>query len=206
MKKIKLVLNSVNDFYEIGELAMHLHQQNLPEGSLVAIHASGNLLEAYKNTANLFVNGNREEAIHSFSEIKKDFKNLLSNVKGENRQQLTDLLVETDWLLHGDFQRNVGYYEAQIPANAELAASFTIAILWQQQFPSVKWLDSRDIIKSTEHFPIANLLQDTSINAFDAIKKELSNSITVTQAVIASTMDTENTFLAHTPWKKIIKG
>lgn len=204
MKKTEAKEIKIKDYNQLKEPADQIIQPLFQEGLIIYSLEEGEIQKDYKNLINLFLRKNSNEALELFGYIKNQFKNYLEEIEKDKLQELTDLFMETEWLIHDLPQRNPEYYTAQIMANAELVFSYSMYLLLNNKNINAEWFDARDIIKATEEFPVGKLIANPDFSAIENLKASQSEKIIITQGRIASTMDNENTLLIENPWKTIL--
>lgn len=190
----------IENYHQLQGLANEIPSSAENYSLLLCVLGEGEVKNDYREVCEQYIQGNTETAATVFEKIKSSFKHHLPPISKERELEITDLFLETEWLLHDQPQRKPEYYKAQIMANAELAFSFILyLVVKEKQFP-VTWLDARDVIRASDDFPFGNPDMESNITFIEELLSR-ENKCIITQGRIAATEENENVLLTENPWK-----
>ena len=201
MKVYKFGGASVNSIERIQNLAAILRSEN--EKILVVISAMGKTTNALEKVAEAFFNGQNEEALHLFEQIKKDHLNTLKKlvVIGWKKatEQLSSFFTEVEWLLHDNAVRDYSYYYDQIVCIGELLSTSLLSSFLTEEKITNRWLDVRDIFRTDDTFQDAMIdWKFTQQRVNDLVLPAFENTnLVITQGFIGATDENESTTLGR---------
>ncbi|MBS1601282.1 MAG: aspartate kinase, partial [Bacteroidetes bacterium] len=202
MKTFKFGGASVNSVDRIQQLVSILHVFR-GEKLLIVISAMGKTTNALEKVAEAFYNGNKEEALTLFKQIKDAHlttaKYLLVRNYLAAETQLKDFFTEVEWLLHDRPVRDYDYYYDQIVCIGELLSTSIISAYLAESGIDNQWIDVRDIIRTDANFRDATIdWSYTRQKVNDEVRPLFDETpIVLTQGFIGSTSDNESTTLGR---------
>ena len=192
-------VNSVDRIKNAGTILKHYPDEEL----VIIIYAMGKTTNALEKVVQAFYDGNKEEAIQLFEQVKQQHittaKYLLVTHWLACEKQLNDFFTEVDWLLHDKPAREYDYYYDQVVCVGELLSTAIISHYLNETGISNKWIDVRDIIRTDDNFRDANIDWEYTLSKVqNSIVAELKRSgILITQGFIGSTDENESTTLGR---------
>ena len=198
MKVFKFGGASINTIERIQNVAKII-QSFAGEKLLIIISAMGKTTNALEKVAEVFYEGNKDEALKLFHLIKEEHLDVLSQLNPSAKNILNDLFTEVEWLLHDNPVRDYDYYYDQIVCCGELLS--TAIVNNYLNFINIEniWIDVRDIIRTDDNFRDATI--DWSFTeqkvAEDIKPLFVSNNIIITQGFIGATDENESTTLGR---------
>jgi aspartate kinase len=205
MKVFKFGGASVNSVERIKNLSDIL--KNFPgQKILVIVSAMGKTTNALEKVVDAFYEGEKEEALKLFENIKKEHSNTAENLKNKNsdspftiHHSLSDFFTEAEWLLHDRPQREYDYYYDQIVCIGELLSTKIISNYLNETGIKNQWVDVRDIIRTDDNFRDANIDWDFTNSRVQSAVLPLfeKNNIIITQGFIGSTDENESSTLGR---------
>jgi aspartate kinase len=192
-------VDSIDRVRKIGDI-LHLFPN---EKILIVISAMGKTTNALEKVVEAFYNGNKEEALILFENIKQHHltsaKYLLVTHYNDTYRQLKDFFTEAEWLLHDNPVREFDYYYDQLVCIGELLSTTIVSAYLNEIGLNNKWVDVRDIFRTDDNFRDANIDWDFTqqkINE-DIVPLLNSTSLVMTQGFIGSTDENESTTLGR---------
>ncbi len=177
------------------------------EKILVVISAMGKTTNALEKVADTFYQGEKEQALKLFEEIKlvhislakQLFVHQTNSTHTNSNDQLTDFFTEVEWLLYDKPVRNYDYYYDQIICAGELLSSLIVSTFLNKENIQNTWVDVRDILRTDDNFRDANVDIDFTQSKIDEVIMPFFNdtNIVVTQGFIGSTDENESTTLGR---------
>ncbi|RPD46676.1 aspartate kinase [Paracnuella aquatica] len=166
---------------------------------LVVISAMGKTTNALEAVVSAFYNGDKDEALRLFENIKRDHLQLCAELTPEPLPELSDFFTEVEWLLHDQPVRNFDYYYDQVVCIGELLSTLIIAHYLNCEGVGNTWVDVRDVMRTDNNF------RDAKIDwAFTGKKMETEilplfdvHNLVITQGFIGATDENESTTLGR---------
>ena len=198
MKVFKFGGASINTIERIQNVA-RIIQTFSGEKLLIIISAMGKTTNALEKVAAAFYEGNKEEALKLFQQIKEEHLVVLAQLNPTAKNILNDLFTEVEWLLHDNPVRDYDYYYDQIVCCGELLSTAIISNFLN--FTGIKntWIDVRDIIRTDDNF--RDSLIDWNFTkqkvAEDIMPIYAAGNVVITQGFIGATDENESTTLGR---------
>ncbi|WP_276504065.1 aspartate kinase [Terrimonas pollutisoli] len=192
-------VNSVDRIKSVGEILKQYSDEKL----LVVISAMGKTTNALEKVVQAFFEGNKEEALQLFEQVKQQHTTTANYLLVTNalacEQQLKDFFTEVEWMLHDKPVREYDYYYDQVVCVGELLSTAIVSHYLNETGVPNKWMDVRDIIRTDDNFRDANIdWEFTSNKVREFILPELNNpTIVLTQGFIGATDENESTTLGR---------
>jgi aspartate kinase len=173
------------------------------EKLLIIISAMGKTTNALEKVVDAFYNGQKDEALQLFEQVKQSHLNTLKYLISLNWQQaedqLKDFFTEVEWLLHDKPVREYDYYYDQIVCCGELLSTCLVSIYLNEAGVKNKWIDVRDIVRTDDNFRDAYIDWNYSKQK---VKVEIEPlfadfDIVITQGFIGATDENESTTLGR---------
>jgi len=157
----------------------------------------------YRDDANAFYEGKKEEALQLFEQVKQQHlstaKYLLVTNYLSSEEQLKDFFTEVEWLLHDKPVRDYDYYYDQVVSIGELLSTAIVSAYLNEAGVMNKWMDVRDIFRTDDDFRDANIdWEYTSSKVLSSVVTEFDRAnIVLTQGFIGATDENESTTLGR---------
>jgi len=181
--------------------------QNLPnilskykgEKLLIVVSAMGKTTNALERVVEAFFNGNKEQALQLFENIKNEHSLLAEQLLDTPLEQLVDFYTEVEWLLHDKPVRGFDYYYDQVVCVGELLSTSIVSHYLHSLGVQNQWVDVRDIVRTDNNFRDANIdWQYTRNKVKDTIEPLFQKfDLVLTQGFIGATDDNESTTLGR---------
>jgi aspartate kinase len=198
MKVFKFGGASVNSVERIHNVASII-KKYAGEKLLIVISAMGKTTNALEGVVNAFYNGNKEEALHLFEDIKGQHTELAIALNTDAASQLADFYTEVEWLLHDKPVRGFDYYYDQVVCIGELLSTAIISHFLNRQGIHNQWVDVRDIMRTDNTFRDARI--DWTVTGEKAASQLLpllnEHGLVITQGFIGATDENESTTLGR---------
>ena len=198
MKVFKFGGASINTIERIQNVTKII-QSFTGEKLLVIISAMGKTTNALEKVAEAFYEGNKEEALKLFQQIKEEHLIVLAKLNPSAKNILNDLFTEVEWLLHDNPVRDYDYYYDQIVCCGELLSTAIISNFLNSTGIKNTWIDVRDIIRTDDNF--RDSLIDWNFTkqkvAEDILPVYATGNIVITQGFIGATDENESTTLGR---------
>lgn len=202
MKVFKFGGASLNTVERIKAVADILGSEK--EGKLlVVVSAMGKTTNALEKVAEAFFNGEQQQALQLFEQVKNTHNDLVKYLLVKNWQEaeakLKDFYTEIEWLLHDKPVRDFDYYYDQVVSSGELMSSSILSAYLSEAGISNNWIDVRDVIRTDSTFRDALIdYKTTEENIEERIKPLLARSgMVITQGFIGATDQNESTTLGR---------
>jgi aspartate kinase len=202
MKVFKFGGASVNSVERIQSLAAILHSYS-QEKILVVISAMGKTTNALEKVVDAFCNGQQEEALRLFQQVKDTHLTTAKYLLVKNwlaaEAQLRDFFTEVEWLLHDKPLRDYDYYYDQVVCIGELLSTSIISAYLAESGIDNLWIDVRDIFRTDNNFRDASIdwvFTERKINQ-EVAPLFGSSNIVITQGFIGATAENESTTLGR---------
>ena len=198
MKVFKFGGASINTIERIQNVAKII-QSYAGEKILVIISAMGKTTNALEKIAEVFYEGNKEEALKLFHLIKEEHLSILGQLNPTAKNILNDLFTEVEWLLHDNPVRDYDYYYDQIVCCGELLSTAIISDYLNSNAIKNSWIDVRDIIRTDDNFRDAVIDWNFTKQKVAEDMQHLfeNNNIIITQGFIGATDENESTTLGR---------
>ncbi|HSB92859.1 MAG TPA: aspartate kinase [Flavitalea sp.] len=202
MKVFKFGGASVNSLERIKNVSNIIGSYK-DEKLVVVVSAIGKTTNALEKVADAFFEGNQENALQLFENIKRSHldtaKFLLVTEFNSTYDKLVNFFTEVEWLLHDKPVREYDYYYDQIVCVGELLSTAIVdAYLRENQIRS-QWVDIRDYFRTDNNFRDAGIDWETTNNRISEAFLPLigENQVVLTQGFIGATSENESTTLGR---------
>lgn len=201
MKVYKFGGASISSEERVSALVPILKESSKP--LLLIISAMGKTTNALEKVVESFCAGKQKEALLLFDKIKKQHdtlaKYLLVTTALACDAKLRDFYTEIEWLLHGNADREYGFYYDQVVCVGELLSTCIMSFYFREMGIDNNWIDVRDILRTDNNFRDAAVDWAFTTNKINTIVKPLltENNIVITQGFIGSTSENESTTLGR---------
>ncbi len=166
---------------------------------LIIISAMGKVTNALEKVAEEFYQGNKDNALALFNELKLEHIQVAEQLTGSSIPAFNDLFTEVEWLLHDKPVREYDYYYDQIVCMGELLSTVIVSHYFTHCGIANQWLDVRDIMRTDDNFRDAivdwNYTQDKVSS--EVLPLFNHTNIVITQGFIGSTDENESTTLGR---------
>lgn len=192
-------VNSVERIQNVGNIVNAYAEDKL----VIIISAMGKTTNALEKVAENFYQGNKEEALLLFNNIKQQHlttsKYLLVTHYNKCETQLKEVFTEAEWLLQDSPVRNYDYYYDQLVCTGELMSTIIISNYLSEAGIPNNWLDVRDVLRTDNTFRDAGINWEISARQVKEKTTALfeKQSIIVTQGFIGCTDENESTTLGR---------
>jgi len=188
-------INSIERIENVAKIIQSFKEDKL----LVIISAMGKTTNNLEKVAEAFFNGNKEQALQLFQQIKEEHGTLLKALNPAATNILGDLFTEVEWLLHDNPVRNYDYYYDQIVCCGELLSTAIVSNYFNSIALKNNWIDVRDIIRTDDNFREATI--DWAFT-LQKVKEDIEpifavTNIILTQGFIGATDENESTTLGR---------
>ena len=192
-------INSIDRFKNTGNIIKSFEGEKI----LIVVSAMGKTTNALESIVSAFFEGNKEEALLLFQQLKNNHQEYLKYLTVKNWKQaeneLNNFFTEMEWLLHDKPVRSYDYYYDQIVSCGELLSSSILASHLMDEKQNPIWLDVRDIVRTDKNYRNANIdwaftekrITESVMPLFD------NHDIVITQGFIGCTDENENTTLGR---------
>ncbi len=202
MKVFKFGGASINSIERIQNLARILREcEN--EKILIVISAMGKVTNALEKVAEAFFEGRKEDALQLFEKIKQTHLTTLKYTVTQQWEKATEdllnIFIEAEWLLHDKPVKDFNYYYDQIVCTGELLSTTLISYYLNEEKITNKWIDVRDVLRTDDTFREAVVdWQVTEKQVEEKIVPLFNQSnFIITQGFIGSTDENESTTLGR---------
>ncbi|MFT4023850.1 MAG: aspartate kinase [Flavihumibacter sp.] len=191
---------SVHSIDRIKQVARILQNE---QELLVVISAMGKTTNALEKVAEQFYNGNRDEALALFKQVKDQHittaKYLLVKEYLACEQDLVNFFTEVEWLLYDQPVREYDYYYDQIVCIGELLSTCIVSAFLKEENIANQWIDVRDVFRTNDLFRDARIDWPFTSQKVNELVKPLFTGvpIVVTQGFIGATDENESTTLGR---------
>jgi len=202
MKVYKFGGASISTFERVKNVASIINT-NKNEKLLVIISAMGKTTNALEAVVNGYFEGNKDEALQLFEQVKDTHLNTLKFLTTLQWQaateQLKDFFTEVEWLLHDKPVRNYDYYYDQVVCCGELLSTAIVAWHLKENGIDAAWVDVRDIVRTDNNFRDAGVDWAYTEKAIQQQIKPLFDTydVVITQGFIGATDENESTTLGR---------
>lgn len=185
------------------ELVRQICDTHRGEKLLIVISAMGKTTNALERVASAFFQGNREQALSLFEEIKLDHATTARAILKDSYDQfypsLMDIFIEVEWLLHDKPVREFDYYYDQIVCAGELLSTRIISAYLNENNLHNVWTDVRDIFRTDDNFRDAAIDWPITLGHIQNIVLPLfeNTDIVISQGFIGATDENESTTLGR---------
>ena len=199
-------VSTVERIKNVGEILKKHSGQKL----LVVISAMGKTTNALEGVVAAFFNGQKEEALNRFQQIKEQHLDLAAQLNSSTNEpindstnqptnSLTDFFTEIEWLLHDKPVREYDYYYDQVVCVGELLSTSIVSAYLNNIGVQNTWIDVRDIIRTDANFRDARIdWQVTTEKTEQFIKPVLAaDQMVLTQGFVGATDENESTTLGR---------
>lgn len=192
-------INSIDRFKNTGNIIKSFEGEKI----LIVVSAMGKTTNALESIVSAFFEGNKEEALLLFQQLKNNHLEYLKYLTVTNwkhaENELNNFFTEMEWLLHDKPVRSYDYYYDQIVSCGELLSSSILASHLMDEKQNPIWVDVRDIVRTDNNYRSANIdweftqkrIMESVMPLFD------SHNIIITQGFIGCTDENENTTLGR---------
>lgn len=192
-------INSIDRFKNTGNIIKSFEGEKI----LIVVSAMGKTTNALESIVSAFFEGNKEEALLLFQQLKNNHQEYLKYLTVKNWKQaeneLNNFFTEMEWLLHDKPVRSYDYYYDQIVSCGELLSSSILASHLMDEKQNPIWLDVRDIVRTDKNYRNANIdWAFTEKQILENVKPLFNQyNIIITQGFIGCTDENENTTLGR---------
>lgn len=203
MKVFKFGGASIKDIDHIKHVGNIVKEYSKESSLLIVISAMGKTTNALEKVAENFYNGNSNEALKLFDDIKKQHldiaKYLLVLNFNECIEKMADLFTEIEWLLHDKPVWSYDYYYDQIVCIGELLSTTIISAYFNEAKIKNTFVDVRDVLRTDNNFRDAVVdWKYTSKKTEEIVLPAIDNNgIVITQGFIGCTDENESTTLGR---------
>ncbi len=202
MKVFKFGGASISTFERIKGV-VDITRSEVTRPLLIVVSALGKTTNALETVARHFFEGNTNEALAIFEQIKKQHVNLSKYLLVKQHHafqaQFNDICTEAEWMLYDKPVRNYDYYYDQIVCLGELFSSTLLYHTFLEEGLQTGWMDVRDLLRTDDNFREGHI--DMEISQANTEKWLLpmlqAKSIVITQGFIGSTDENESTTLGR---------
>ena len=192
-------INSIDRFKNTGNIIKSFEGEKI----LIVVSAMGKTTNALESIVSAFFEGNKEEALLLFQQLKNNHLEYLKYLTVTNwknaENELNNFFTEMEWLLHDKPVRSFDYYYDQIVSCGELLSSSILASHLMDEKQNPIWVDVRDIFRTDNNYRSANIdweftqkrIMESAMPLFD------NHNIIITQGFIGCTDENENTTLGR---------
>src|SRR4030095_291531 len=192
-------VNSVERISRLGDIV----KQFANEKVLVVISAMGKTTNALEKVVEAFFSGKKEKALQLFDLVKNQHlataRELLITHRLACEEQMKNIFMEAEWLLHDRPQREFDYYYDQVVCIGELLSTTIISFYLKEIGIRNTWVDVRDVIRTDDNFRDANINWSFTLGkVLNTIVPLFSDTnFVVTQGFIGATDENESTTLGR---------
>ena len=192
-------INSIERFKNTGNIIKSFEGEKI----LIVVSAMGKTTNALESIVSAFFEGNKEESLLLFQQLKNNHLEYLKYLTVTNwkhaEKELNNFFTEMEWLLHDKPVRSYDYYYDQIVSCGELLSSSILASHLMDEKQNPMWLDVRDIIRTDKNYRSANI--DWAFTEKQILENVIPlfnhHNIIITQGFIGCTDENENTTLGR---------
>lgn len=192
-------INSIDRFKNTGNIIKSFEGEKI----LIVVSAMGKTTNALESIVSAFFEGNKEDALLLFQQLKNNHLEYLKYLTVTNwkhaENELNNFFTEMEWLLHDKPVRSFDYYYDQIVSCGELLSSSILASYLMDEKQNSIWVDVRDIVRTDNNYRSANIdWQITQKRIMESVMPLFDNhNIIITQGFIGCTDENENTTLGR---------
>lgn len=192
-------INSIDRFKNTGNIIQSFEGEKI----LIVVSAMGKTTNALESIVSAFFEGNKEEALLLFQQLKNNHLEYLKYLTVTNwkhaENELNNFFTEMEWLLHDKPVRSFDYYYDQIVSCGELLSSSILASHLMDEKQNPIWVDVRDIVRTDNNYRSANIdWEFTQKRITQSVMPLFDNhNIIITQGFIGCTDENENTTLGR---------
>ena len=197
LKIIRYDFNGTSFLDELKEIL----KNELSFPVLLVVDESIGLKEQIKKVVDTFYK-DQEEAFRIFIEIKDQFLDTISQMPFVNESilnDISDIFVESEWLLEDSPQDDYDYVYGQIAGVVPIMVSRVVAGGLIAAGIQTVWLDNRDFLLTDEAYSAARIDVEDSRRKwgkiFEAVPEELE--VIVLQNLTGSTVDNATTIIQN---------
>ncbi|GAC1703587.1 MAG: aspartate kinase [Flavisolibacter sp.] len=179
----------------IGTLLSTYQEQKL----LVVISAMGKTTNALEKVVEAFYDKNKTRALHLFNLVIEDHMKINEELQNGPLQEITDTVIEIEWLLHDKPIKQFDYYYDQIVCAGELLSTAIVSHYLNKINVFNSWVDVRDIIRTDNNFREGGINWTVTKEKVNRLIKPLyhAGSVVLTQGFIGATDENETTTLGR---------
>ena len=192
-------INSIDRFKNTGNIIKSFEGEKI----LIVVSAMGKTTNALESIVSAFFEGNKDEALLLFQQLKNNHLEYLKYLTVTNwkhaENELNSFFTEMEWLLHDKPVRSFDYYYDQIVSCGELLSSSILASHLMDEKQNPIWVDVRDIVRTDNNYRSANIdWEFTQKRIMESVMPLFDNhNIIITQGFIGCTDENENTTLGR---------
>lgn len=192
-------INSIDRFKNTGNIIKSFESEKI----LIVVSAMGKTTNALESIVSAFFEGNKEEALLLFQQLKNNHLEYLKYLTVTNwkhaENELNNFFTEMEWLLHDKPVRSFDYYYDQIVSCGELLSSSILASHLMDEKQNPIWVDVRDFFRTDNNYRSANIdWEFTQKRIMESVMPLFDNhNIIITQGFIGCTDENENTTLGR---------
>lgn len=157
MKVFKFGGASVSNAERIRNTAAII-KKNRPGPLLVVVSAMGKTTNALEAVVHAFFDGNKDEALRLFGQVKTNHDDILLQLTGKAADEgLRSFYTEVEWLLHDRPVQSFDYYYDQVVSVGELLSSSILSRYLAAEGVDHSWVDVRDVLRTDDNFRDARI-------------------------------------------------
>ena len=187
------ILKDAGSIKKLGELLKSYEQEDLA----IVVSAMGKTTNALEGVLDSYLSSDGL-ATEKFAAVKAYHQTVAADLFAEDDAiwvDLSDLLVEVEWILEDDVHDERPYLYDQIVCLGELLSSCIVAAYLNAEGLPVKWHDARGLLITDDHFTQAAV--DLAASARRVADARAESEWLLTQGFIGGTIDNNSTTLGR---------
>jgi len=191
---------SVKDVDSIKNLSSILKNQYVKnEDLVVVISAMGKMTNAFESLLFAYLEQSNEQEL-LFEEIKQFHLEIMNQLFSKDHkiyEEVSNHLVEIEWLLEEEVTREKEYYYGQMVSMGEILSTSIVASFLNEEGHSAEWLDARGLIRTDNQYRSAKVDWSVTEELINSQIKRDKNVIYITQGFIGGTSENFTTTLGR---------
>jgi len=191
---------SVKDVDSIKNLSSILKNQYVKnEDLVVVISAMGKMTNAFESLLFAYLEQSNEQEL-LFEEIKQFHLEIMNQLFSKDHkiyEEVSNHLVEIEWLLEEEVTREKEYYYGQMVSMGEILSTSIVASFLNEEGHSTEWLDARGLIRTDNQYRSAKVDWSVTEELINSQIKRDKNVIYITQGFIGGTSENFTTTLGR---------
>ena len=200
MRVFKFGGASVKDVDSIKNLSSILKNQYVKnEDLVVVISAMGKMTNAFESLLFAYLEQSNEQEL-LFEEIKQFHLEIMNQLFSKDHkiyEEVSNHLVEIEWLLEEEVTREKEYYYGQMVSMGEILSTSIVASFLNEEGHSTEWLDARGLIRTDNQYRSAKVDWSVTEELINSQIKRDKNVIYITQGFIGGTSENFTTTLGR---------
>lgn len=200
MRVFKFGGASVKDVDSIKNLSSILKNQYVKnEDLVVVISAMGKMTNAFESLLFAYLEQSNEQEL-LFEEIKQFHLEIMNQLFSKDHkiyEEVSNHLVEIEWLLEEEVTREKEYYYGQMVSMGEILSTSIVASFLNEEGHSAEWLDARGLIRTDNQYRSAKVDWSVTEELINSQIKRDKNVIYITQGFIGGTSENFTTTLGR---------